>query len=143
MNVKLRISGALGDVDVETWYHSDDVLGLLALVAGAELSPCWRPAWRLGSPRPTRVRTTRRCRRGCRAEGAPWLAGTQSWSLALLGTALGVQSPASCRWSPARRAWTTTWRCRARSALTLLVVPLLGRSGPRRATGPGSRWCIA
>ena len=126
--------GALGvtqQVYVETGYHSDYGPGLLALVGGAALVTLLATGVATGlaqaDARPDHatlaaVGATPRLRRR--------LAGAQSWSLALLGTFLGVIAgwcPQSALvWARPDFDVVMPWRA---LTLTLLVVPALAGVG--------------
>lgn len=130
-NAKLRTLGALGDVYVETGYHSDYAPGLLALVAGAALITLLATGVATGlSQADARPDHATLAAVGAAPRVRRWLAGTQSWSLALLGTALGVVAgfvPAvALLWARPDYDVVVPWGA---LVLTLLVVPLLAGLG--------------
>jgi putative ABC transport system permease protein len=130
-NAKLRTLGDLGAVYVETGYHSAYGAGLLALVAGAALITLLATGVATGlSQADARPDHATLAAVGAAPRVRRWLAGTQSWSLALLGTVLGVLAgfvPAvALLWARPGYDVVVPWGA---LVLTLLIVPLLAGLG--------------
>jgi putative ABC transport system permease protein len=130
-NKRVKALGVPDDVYVESGYHSNYGPGLIALVAGAALITLLATGVATGlAQADARPDHATLAAIGAAPRLRRWLAGAQSWTLALLGTGLGVIAgfvPAmALLWARPDYAVVVPWRM---LVITVVVVPLLAGLG--------------